>query len=104
MIGLDHQDNAVDTRLVRLADVLVGYPVNDLPCSVALDAFYDPSTDQRRDVRLINVNDRDRHSRVALEIAGLSRTGTGQNYEIVALECIQTGTLCGAPSGISVAM
>src|SRR5215213_65498 len=86
MIRLDHQDDAVGTGSIGLAGVLPGYPVNDLPCSIALDTFHDPATDQRRGERLINIGDRDRHSGITLEIASLARARSSKNYEIVTLE------------------
>src|SRR5512133_3413390 len=47
MIGLDQEDDAVSTQWIGLPDVLLGYPVNDLPGPVFLDTFHDLSAEQR---------------------------------------------------------
>ena len=67
------------------------------------DGLDHATADLGHPVRLVVVDDRDRHARIGGEVARLARARLGEEGDPVALERIQTGTLCGAPLGRTVA-
>ena len=85
LLGLDQEDDAGAHR-ERRARVLDRQPVDDLQRRLALDGPDDAAADLGHPVGLLVVGDRERHARVALEVAGLARGRLGEEHDVLALD------------------
>jgi len=88
MLRVDEEDDPASSDRVGLAGDLLG----------------DPAADDRHAERVIVRGDRDGHPGITVEVAALREPGPVKKATWSRSSPIHTGTLCGAPSGSTVAM
>src|SRR5207249_6566446 len=80
-LGLDEVDDAVFAQWVWTAEVLLRHPVDDLPRPLTVDSLAHAPADVRHEVGLARVGDRERDTRVTIQVARLARARAGQDRQ-----------------------